>query len=210
MEFFMQDFDLVEALTDSDSKRTKMTVTGDMVVLQKPLPISWRTLRISDCPNLSALPALPEDRLRRLYIYDCPQLSALPALPKGLEELCIGNCPQLSALPALPEGLLDLFIFTCPQLSALPALPKGLIYLQIYDCPQLSALPALPEGVRYLDVEFNNKVITTRKDYQRERVKTFLKEAVLDWWCKPDNMQKLITKYGDPAKAYEVIGLSAY
>jgi hypothetical protein len=170
------------------------------------VPERLGVLKIYDRPLLSALPALPKG-LQELYINDCPMLSALPALPEGLTELYIENCPMLSALPALPEGLKGLKISCCHELSALPALPAGLRYVDIFGSHQLSALPALPKGLRNLEVDFNNKVILTRKQYQKARLRILVKQAVLEWWLKPEQMQKLVAKYGDPAKAYAAIGL---
>ena len=147
----------------------------------------------------------------QMDVYEYENIISLPALDYWVKDLRIRCCPCLSALPALPAGLETMDIVNCPNLSALPALPVGLRELHTENCPQLSALPALPEGVErmYIDncPQFGGNMIDTRQKYQKARLRILVKQAVLEWWCKPDNMQRLVAKYGDPAKAYAAIGL---
>ncbi|KAF3948700.1 hypothetical protein CMV_025335 [Castanea mollissima] len=80
---------------------------------------SLQSLHISDCPNLTSLPALTS--LQSLDISDCPNLTSLPALT-SLQSLRISDCcPNLTSLPAL-TSLHSLNIWKCPNLTSLPAL----------------------------------------------------------------------------------------
>jgi hypothetical protein len=79
--------------------------------------------------------------------------------------------------------------------------------LSILRCPELRVLPALHWRVCRVTFDYKGKRLYERKSYQKARLMDLLRLAVLEWWLKPEQMQKLVVKYGDPAKAYEAIGL---
>ncbi|KAF3975931.1 hypothetical protein CMV_000841 [Castanea mollissima] len=113
---------------------------------------SLQSLHISDCPNLTSLPALTS--LQSLRISDCPNLTSLPALT-SLQSLDISNCPNLTSLPAL-TSLQSLRISSCPNLTSLPAL-TSLQSLRISNCPNLTSLPALT-SLQSLKKKIQNKL----------------------------------------------------
>ncbi|KAL4600987.1 hypothetical protein ACB092_11G239000 [Castanea dentata] len=106
---------------------------------------SLQSLHISDCPNLTSLPALTS--LHSLHISKCPNFTSLPALTclTSLQSLHISDCPKFTSLPALLPALTSLqslHISDCPNFTSLPAL-TSLQSLYISYCPNLTSLPAL-------------------------------------------------------------------
>lgn len=100
--------------------------------------------------RLESLPKLLPQHLKFLDVSDNPQLTSLPELPEGLEVLRANNC-GLTSCPKLPNSLKYLYIHN-NFLSELPELPSGLEILYIFNnC--ISDLSHLPKGIYKCIVE---------------------------------------------------------
>lgn len=95
--------------------------------------------------NLEKLPELLPQNLQFLDVSENPNLTSLPPLPETLEILRASNC-SLTSLPALPESLRYLYVNN-NYLRELPMLPPKLEILYIFNnCIQdLSQLPSTIE-----------------------------------------------------------------
>ena len=96
-----------------------LTVNGERVSLAELIanPAAATSVRVDNCPGLTALPELPAATVVR--VYNCPGLAALPALPAAA-VVRVYNCPGRAALPELPAAT-DVRVENCPGLAVLNA-----------------------------------------------------------------------------------------
>ena len=135
----------------------KIKITNDQLVngkipdeLLKLITDDVTELDLSNCSNLTTLPALLPQSLQKLDLRDCTNLTALPALPQGLQLLFLGGCSRLTTLPSLPQDLKYLYIKNCTSLTTLPDLPQGLQKLALPSFTNLTTLPELPHSLQML------------------------------------------------------------
>ena len=96
------------------------------------LPLSLRTLNVSNMIHLHELPAMLPPHLTELYAKKTA-LTELPTLPSTLRVLFVDSTP-IRELPPHLQSLCDISL-AHTQIKSLPCLPQELFYLNIEDTP---------------------------------------------------------------------------
>lgn len=102
-------------------------------------PDGLRTLWISNCYNITELPALPPS-ITNLTLYNIPQLKSLPDMPTSLRWLHLLDLPSLTRMGKLahencaycmcgfdPEGEVQSIVARCELYSAQTSMSRDII-----------------------------------------------------------------------------------